>query len=676
MNDDVTRDTQPEPMQSASTQPEPMQSASTQPESTPSDPTAEADTSLNRIRQIVGFDLGHGESALARVQVSGDSEPEMLELYGAKSQVTAVGKDAQGRRVLGQRALEVADVTELDISFKARPSDDLRYRRVMTDFVQVVVEHLVDTHQLTLSPELRFVVGCPSGWSADTRTRYAAFIHDMGLDDVQVVRESRAAFMYAVHRKMFSVDELQDAVLVIDIGSSTTDFTLVRGMEDTPIGDSGDDIGATYLDKAIFAHTLEQQEDRAVLEGIFERAPLYRNRCEMLCRKAKESYFSHPDWYESTPYKAIEDIQGQVLFRVALDKAAMDAILARPIEALGDRPFPVALEDIVRSVYKRLETDDLMPRVVLLTGGPSRIGFIHDICELVFAGLAPKRDSEPEYTIARGLALYGKSLIRIDRFQAEIDLFAREQLPTRIAEHLPKLPHALAKPLAQALLDNALKPAQYAWRKGELATLNDLPPAFEANAKRYLETSDAQTLLNKHIANWFAPVKDDLSAETQAISQRYNVPADVLELDITYNPDDIAGSPLGEPDMGALVFGSFSVVTIISSLVVFTLLDAFSGFLVSLPLAIVVSLIATFRGRNAANDWLRSRKLPLALRRGLLSSKQIEAPKTAIVDKLEANLAQALQQDENLARNITEQVSYQLTQALKAKADEASIFVR
>jgi hypothetical protein len=646
------------------------------------DPNAQAKdaqengSSLNRIQEIVGFDLGHGESALARVWVKSDSEPEMLELYGAKSQITAIGKDAQGRRVLGQRALEVADVTELDISFKARPSDDLHYRRVMTDFVQAVVEHLINTRQLTLSPKVRFVVGCPSGWSADTRTRYAELIRGMGLDDVQVVRESRAAFMYAVHRNMFSVDELQDSVLVIDIGSSTTDFTLVRGMEDTAIGDSGDDIGATYLDKAIFAHALEQQEDRAVLEDIFERAPLYRNRCEMLCRKAKEAYFSHPDWYTTTPYKAIEDIQGQVLFRVALDKAAIDAILARPIDALGGQPFPVALENAVTNVYNKLEADGLMPRVILLTGGPSRIGFINDICERVFAGLSPKRDSEPEYTIARGLALYGKSLIRIARFQADISTFAREHLPARIAEHLAELPQILAKPLARALIDNALKPAQYAWQQGDLATLNDLPPAFEANAKRYLATRDAQTQLSEHIGAWFAPVKDELNAETQAISQRYNVPADVLELDISYNPDDIAGSPLGQPDMGALVFGSFSVVTIVSSLVVFTLLDAFSGFLVSLPLAVVVSLIATFRGRDAANDWLRSRKLPLALRRQLLNNKQIETPKTSMIDKLEANIAEALQQDEDLARSITEQVSRQLTQALSDKADEASIFVR
>ena len=578
------------------------------------------------VREIVGFDLGHGESALARVRIDSSSDPEMLEIYGEKSQITAIGKDSKGQRVLGQRALEVADVTELDISFKARPSSDVRYRRVMTDFVQAVVQHLTDSGQITLSPSLRFVVGCPSGWTADTREAYAAFIAEMGLEDVQVVRESRAAFMYAVNRKMFSVDELKDSVLVIDIGSSTTDFTLVRGMQETPIGDAGDDIGATYLDKAIFAEMLERQKDRATLEDIFARFPLYKNRCEMLCRKAKEKYFAHPEWYEDAPYKTLEDIQGQYFFRVALDKITMSAILARPIAALDGKPFPVALEDVVRRVYQTLETSAMMPRVVLLTGGPSRIGFIHEICETVFAGLKPKRDSEPEYSIARGLALYGKSVIRIDRFRNEIHAFVENDLPKHIEDHLGRLPDILASPLAQALIDNALKPAQYAWREGKIDTLSDLPAVFETNAKAYLQTDAAKTLINRLVSQWFAPVQDQLNVHTQAISQRYNVPAEVLTLDIRYNPDDINATPLTEPDMGALVFGGFSVVTVVSSLLVFTLLDAFNGFLFSLPLALVVSLIATFRGKDAANDWVRSRNLPVLLRKRLLPERQIENP--------------------------------------------------
>lgn len=628
------------------------------------------------IREIVGFDLGHGESALARVRVDSSSEPEMLEIYGEKSQITAIGKDSKGQRVLGQRALEVADVTELDISFKARPSSDVRYRRVMTDFVQAVVQHLTDSGQISLSPSLRFVVGCPSGWTADTRDAYAAFIAEMGLEDVQVVRESRAAFMYAVNRKMFSVDELKDSVLVIDIGSSTTDFTLVRGMQETPIGDAGDDIGATHLDKAIFAEMLEKQQDRAALEDIFARFPLYKNRCEMLCRKAKEKYFAHPEWYEDAPYKTLEDIQGQYFFRVALDKAAMDAILARPIEALGAKPFPVALEDVVRRVYQTLETSAMMPRVVLLTGGPSRIGFIHEICETVFAGLKPKRDSEPEYSIARGLALYGKSVIRIDRFRNEIHAFVENDLPKHIEAHLGQLADVLAKPLAHALIDNALKPAQYAWREGKIDTLSDLPAVFEKNAKHYLQTDAATTLLNRLVSAWFAPVQDQLNVHTQAISQRYNVPAEVLTLDIRYNPDDINATPLTEPDMGALVFGGFSVVTVVSSLLVFTLLDAFNGFLFSLPLALVVSLIATFRGKDAANDWVRSRNLPVLLRQRLLPERQIENPDAKMVAKLEQSIRAALEQDDDRAATITAQASQQLKRALEAKADEASIFVR
>jgi hypothetical protein len=128
--------------------------------------------------------------------------------------------------------------------------------------------------------------------------------------------------------------------------------------------------------------------------------------------------------------------------------------------------------------------------------------------------------------------------------------------------------------------------------------------------------------------------------------------------------------------MGALVFGGFSVVTVVSSLLVFTLLDAFNGFLFSLPLALVVSLIATFRGKDAANDWVRSRTLPVLLRKRLLPERQIETPDAQMVNKLEQSIRAALEQDDDRAATITAQASQQLKRALEAKADEASIFVR
>jgi len=111
-------------------------------------------------------------------------------------------------------------------------------------------------------------------------------------------------------------------------------------------------------------------------------------------------------------------------------------------------------------------------------------------------------------------------------------------------------------------------------------------------------------------------------------------------------------------------------------LLVFTLLDAFNGFLFSLPLALVVSLIATFRGKDAANDWVRSRNLPILLRKRLLPERQLENPDDKMVNKLEQSIRTALEQDGERAATITNQASQQLKRALEAKADEASIFVR
>lgn len=106
--------------------------------------------------------------------------------------------------------------------------------------------------------------------------------------------------MHAKESGIFTIEELQKSVLVIDIGSSTTDYTLVKGMSDTPI-DFGHDLGASLIEKQILQKTLEcqkqyregreeilrlgdilrdeeilQLEEISQLENILEQNPLYK----------------------------------------------------------------------------------------------------------------------------------------------------------------------------------------------------------------------------------------------------------------------------------------------------------------------------------------------------------------------------------------------------------------
>ena len=73
------------------------------------------------------------------------------------------------------------------------------------------------------------VVGCPAGWGKPRREQYAALIESAGFPNVRVVPEPRAAFLYARHARGLRIDAalMQKSAMVIDIGSSTTDFAYV-----------------------------------------------------------------------------------------------------------------------------------------------------------------------------------------------------------------------------------------------------------------------------------------------------------------------------------------------------------------------------------------------------------------------------------------------------------------
>lgn len=60
--------------------------------------------STNDATEMVGFDLGHGESALAKAMASATTEPEPLYIQGQKSFITAVAHHPQKGVLIGEDA--------------------------------------------------------------------------------------------------------------------------------------------------------------------------------------------------------------------------------------------------------------------------------------------------------------------------------------------------------------------------------------------------------------------------------------------------------------------------------------------------------------------------------------------------------------------------------------------
>ena len=86
-------------------------------------------------------------------------------------------------------------------------------------------------------------------------------------------------------------------VLIIDIGSSTTDFTIVSRMGARPIEEFGLSLGAGLIEEMIFERTLfrmekENRADLQRLEDVFQNYPHFKRQCLIACCEGKEKYFS------------------------------------------------------------------------------------------------------------------------------------------------------------------------------------------------------------------------------------------------------------------------------------------------------------------------------------------------------------------------------------------------
>ncbi len=179
-----------------------------------------------QVVETIGFDLGHGETAVAKARIESIEPPEMLEVNNKKVQITALGWHPELGYLVGEQALIQAGVTQLQISFKQKPNNDLNYRKTIRSFLETYYRLLKDSKQMEGGTDSQFFIGCPSGWSVSDREEYQKLLKESGIPLLNVVPESRAAFMQAKEAGKLDYDKLKSAVLIVDIGSSTTDFTL------------------------------------------------------------------------------------------------------------------------------------------------------------------------------------------------------------------------------------------------------------------------------------------------------------------------------------------------------------------------------------------------------------------------------------------------------------------
>ncbi len=639
-----------------------------------------------QVLETIGFDLGHGETAIAKARVESTEPPEMLEVNNKKTQITALGWHPDLGYLIGEQALIQAGVTQLKIAFKQKPNHDPNYRETIRSFLETYYRLLKESKQMEGGEISQFYVGCPSGWSVDEREEYQKLLKESGIPFLSVVPESRAAFMQAKEAGKLSYDKLKSSVLIVDIGSSTTDFTLVKSLHEIPIDFGSNALGASLIDKAIFAQTLANHEEKALLERVFEAYPHHQARCELACRKAKEDYFSNEQVYSNPQSfaRGFESINEQIYFVPQVNKAIMDEILNQPLPELGGKSWIHSFREAVNEAQERLDKQGFVPQLLLMTGGASRMKFTRQICEEIFPepDTQVRPDPEPERCIALGLARVGRWDLRAAAFKEEVNkLFDSKKLKDLVKKHIPELIELLSKPLSEGLIESTIKPSLKNWQNNKIRTLADLEESMKKQAEQWIESPGARQIVNTQCATWFnSKIQPELAEETDPICQKFQIPRSSLRFEESIDPDVVSPDlSIGDTILAETV--GFIVNVVIGGGTVGSIIALILTGHLTWPIVLIYGASVLAAGveitRSKTQEAIKTKvDVPSWTRSLLLSDSKIDSTCEQMKPELEKVFRQQLTENQEAFDELIGKVGQELKKALNTKAEEAVILIQ
>ncbi len=625
--------------------------------------------------EFIGYDLGHGETALGRAFGATVREPEILEWRGRRSFVTAVAKDKSGIKI-GADALNLAALgpkANVAVKFKSRDLDVVSVREPTLAFTQTLVDGLTADGTILGPKESRFIVGCPSGWTAEDREDYRDVFQDAGLSNVRIVPESRAALMTALEQGYLSIEDTRASVLIVDIGSSTTDFTYCRDLDAQDVGHNV--LGSGLLDTEIFDLNLARQKERKKIEQLIAKYPHYRPIMEYWCREAKEAYFTG----EEVPVEILKrlPIGRGVVFDIRIDKADADMILDKPLKTLNGYSWRTAFDYALKETIENL--GGVVPDTVLLTGGASRLPLVLPATQKAFPKARVVRGAEPEFAIARGLAWLGRFEYLHASFKSEVDRHTRQggEIAIKAEKSSRDLGQTLAPVLVDAITEGCILPTFRDWRSGQIQSLDDVETELNTRVAEWLASDAAQAALRPVIDVWFAGLQRDIETVTDPLCRDHGLPAMVLSLtDSQHVSRHLEGLSLAMPHVGSMESDTALVGTTLSAILIGSLLahaNLFAPLFLN-PFGVVLGGALAggtyLFGRKALSGKMRSSKVPVIARQILTDGRVRSA-----VNKQRPELIKAVQKAwvDAAADRFTGELNDMLGNALRERADERAV---
>ncbi len=637
-----------------------------------------------------GFDLGDGESAVAWMRPSKRAEPQMIELRGRKSVITALGEHPSKGMLIGEEACHAAQLQWLDTRFKSRYLKDAEHSgQRIEQFARAVLDILKADGRLEDAETACFFVGCPSGWNDEVRARYRQHFIAAGMVNCEIISESRAAFMFARESGELSVsdDLLTRPALIIDAGSSTTDFTYVADLSERSlkVSDFGEvSLGGGLIDRLVLEANIERSPQRAQIEQIIQKYRVYAARCELEARRVKEMYFTQQLRTGSMICESAVKLyagRAPITLDISISDEDMRRILKKPLDELGGQSFEAAYRRALMQAHGELA--EALPEIILLTGGASRMPLIAQIAQEIFPNARILRGLEPEYAIARGLC----HALRIDQktqgfSQAVRELIRSEDMEQLVMSRMPQLYEATAHILTDQLVDEIIPQAFALWRNGGIRTINDISGEITRQVYRKLENSQLREALRPSIGEWVMQLRPDIERLTDPICDEYDLPRTSLRLPVTLSiaPEQIkinAGDVIRMNEIKVVV--DVAAAAIAAELLggggIALLAAGFPGLIAGF----VVGLIAAVIGMEAAQKMLYKSDISEKVRKLFLPKvfkKMLSARRSTLEKNVYAQMMKQLDDPKEEILQTVHTIAQSIERQLEQMMQRAALLIR
>ena len=672
-----------------------------------------------RMDRYYGFDLGDAESAVTYLKKNEQMEPKVVPVRESGSFITAYARLRTGELLIGEEACYTPDATERRLRFKSRFLTDPSSARDIRSFAGGVLGELYMSGGLIKGEDCCFYIGCPAGWDRSQRERYREIFENAGFPPVRIISESRAALISACQSRHFQVgyDILSRPVLVVDMGSSTTDFAYISSGREVELQTAGEvALGGGIMDELLLDASVEASPDKDELRRVFEQSPPWRTYCEFAARRLKEKYFADEDYWRDKGCTQTVTVMGKKRLRLELRMNAelADRILEAPAPQLKNRSFHKVFAASLQEIHRSLQEKDReaagkaggntldkadksdrsdaadaaareaanglghMPELLFLTGGVSRMPALRKWCREAFPEAIVITGAEPEYSVSRGLAYSGRIDEEIRAFRQEVRELVESSVVERIVEeHVEDLFHRTVDTLVEPILRNAAIPVFERWRNGSIRRLSDIDSEMEREIDAWLHSPEAADLLVKPITSWLRPVAYRLEEYTMPICVRHNVPYRALSLTSYLSLAEI-DVHVNARDVFAVEELTWMVNTIISILV--GLLCGGSGIaLISSGIAGIVAgtmltLLLLFLGREKMESAVMNMDLPGVVRK-LVPRGYFESRMEKISGEVKRTCFETMEKDksEEVSRRMISEISSQIEECLMRMAEVVEI---